>query len=182
MPNTTDSHFTPTDNPVTGPAPVTADAEASFLAALDKWPGMYISANKADRVALAEALEARGLVTIDRTTDPALLYVALTNPRQPVPVTTRNRGPREGYKVGDPVTYNGWAGRVTEIDPYDPTHIEVTYLAERADWMSDYHVKPVRTPAGENPALEELRSLNIDELSPVDALTMLRALQRLAGA
>jgi hypothetical protein len=182
MPNTTDSHFTPNDPSETDLVPATADTETAFLAMLDRWAGMYLyRAKDTARIALAEALEAKGLVTIDRTTDPSLLYVALVTPRKPVPVTTRDRGPRQGYALGDPVTYNGWAGRITEIDEHDPTHIEVTYLCERAEWMSDYHVKPVRTPAAENPALEELRSLDIESLIPIDALTMLRALKRLAG-
>jgi hypothetical protein len=46
--------------------------------------------------------------------------------------------------------------------------------------MSDCHVKPVRVAAG-HPALEELRRLDVDTLSPVEALTMLRTLKRLAG-
>lgn len=156
-----------------------SNAENTLLALLDKWTGMYIPSTDTVRTPIALALEAKGLVSIERRAD-GQLYVALVNPPKPVPVPGRTQDPRSAYKVGDPVTYNGWTGRVTEVDAHDPTHIEVTYLCERAEWMSDYHVKPVRAAAG-HPALEELRGLDIDSLSPVEALTMLRTLQRLAG-
>jgi hypothetical protein len=166
--------MTTTDN-----TPELSNAENTLLALLDKWTGMYIPATDTVRTPIALALEAKGLVTVEPQAGDQL-YVALVNPPKPVPVPTRDPEARKGYAVGDPVTYNGWTGRVTEVDAHDPTHIEVTYLCERAEWMSDYHVKPVRAASG-HPALEELRGLDVDTLSPVEALTMLRTLQRLAG-
>lgn len=86
------------------------------------------------------------------------------------------------FAIGDTVTYGPWTGTVQEIDDYDPTHIAVRYLAEREEWLNDYQVNPVvKTAPAVSPVIEALRKLDIDSLSPMEALIALGMLKRLAG-
>jgi hypothetical protein len=69
--------------PATEATPLTTE-ESDLLTLIGQWSGMYLPFTD-PRTALALALEAKGLVTIDRS-DPADLLVSLATPRTPAPM------------------------------------------------------------------------------------------------
>lgn len=68
---------------MTTETPALTNGETLLLALVGKWSGAYLV--DPIRIALAESLEAKGLVTIDRSDSPQIL-VALINPPVPVPM------------------------------------------------------------------------------------------------
>lgn len=137
------------------PMPALSFDESALVSQIAQWSGLYLPLADA-RVSLASVLEEKGLVTIDRHQD-GVLYVELAAPSTPAPMPTLTVLPK-------PMPL---PERVPNEDLFvaaDPRNIQIAELEDRLFALQ--------------PLLDQIRRIDMDRISPLEAMTALYTLKR----